>query len=66
MPKFEVRNQEWGDDSDYVLTVKNSLEEAVKYLKDFNEPHPVTIQYERLYIEEIADNGTRSIPKDDI
>ena len=65
MPKYEVRNHEWGDDSDYVMTVEYSLEDAVQYIKDFYEPHPDTILYERLYIIEIADNGTISIPEYD-
>lgn len=62
MPKFEVRNHEWGDNSDYLMATKKSLDEAIQFINDFYKSHPNTSLYERLYIYEIADDGSISIP----
>jgi hypothetical protein len=61
MSRFEVRCHEWGDDSDYHWVYCNSLEEALKEMKDFHDHDPNNI-YERLYVIEIADDGSKSIP----
>ena len=58
MPRFEIRCHEDGDDSDYLWSYRNTLEEALKVVKNSN-------LYETLYIREISDDGNRSIPEYD-
>jgi hypothetical protein len=58
MPRFEIRCHEDGDDSDYLWSYRNTLEEALKVVKNSN-------LYETLYIIEISDDGNRSIPEYD-
>jgi hypothetical protein len=62
MPRFEVRCHEWGDDSDYHWEYCCNLEYALKVMKDFYDRDPYNI-YERLYVIEIAEDGTKSIPE---
>ena len=62
MKVFEVRCHEWGDNSDYHWENCDSLESALKVLKDFYNKDPLNI-YEHLYIIEIAEDGTKSIPE---
>jgi hypothetical protein len=61
MPRFEVRCHEWGDDSDYHWEYCDTLEAALKAMKDFYRKDPGNI-YERLYVIEEKDDGTKSIP----
>ena len=58
MPRFEIRCHEDGDDSDYLWSYRNTLEEALKVVKNSN-------LYETLYIIENSDDGNRSIPEYD-
>ena len=51
MPRFEVRCHEWGDDSDYHWEYCNTLEAALKVMKDFYQKDPGNI-YEHLYVIE--------------
>ena len=62
MSRFEVRCHEWGDDSDYHWSYCKSLEEALKEMKDFHDQDPNNI-YERLYVIEVAKDGTISNPE---
>ena len=61
MSRFEVRCHEWGDDSDYHWKNCSTLEEALKVMKDFLNHDSGNI-YEQLYVLEIADDGSISIP----
>ncbi len=63
MSRFEVRCHEWGDDSDYHWEYCDTLEAALKVIKDFYQKNPDSIIYERLYVYELHDDGTRSVPE---
>lgn len=62
MPRFEVRYHEWGDNSDYHWVYCDTLEAALKVMNDFYQKDPGNI-YERLYVIEEKDDGTKSVPK---
>ena len=64
MSQFEIRCHEWGDDSDYHWKNCSTLEEALKDIKDFYDHDPGNI-YEHLYVLEIADDGSVSVPEYD-
>ena len=65
MKRFEVRCQEWGDDSDYHWCYCTTEAEAKKTIRDFyendhnriNNPDNVNI-YEHLYYIEVPENET--------
>lgn len=64
MSRFEVRCHEWGDDSDYHWEYCSTLDSALKIMKDFYDRDPYNM-YEHLYVIEIAEDGTKSIPEYD-
>ena len=61
MSTFQARCHEWGDNSDYLWTTCETLDGALKSIKSFYEKEPHNI-YEYLYIIEVAEDGTKSIP----
>lgn len=50
--KYEVRCHEWGDDSDYLIQVFATREEAEAYILRRNKQHPSDELYEHWYVRQ--------------